>query len=617
MATIAFNENMIYFDLNGVNWSSVNVYSWNEFEAVSPWPGNKMDFDGTYYTFEVSKDYQNIIFNGGQGSTQTSDLTVDGNLFTINQNMTGNRYLGTWSIYEDVKNIAMAEVYDNFNKYNKEDYTSLQYAQIAQIAENSLNEIATIEDREAISTLKTNAIEEMRVASLKVYSSYFMISKDMIDDINNSWESYATDLVVKLTDINGKEIYTTATLEDIPQEELMAFDKAYELTSKLLKFTYNEEVASVKIYISGFEDDAKLSTPQYSVTGIFEKVFYINEYESYNSSEITDIQSLIFEKKYDVTINYPDVSDATGQAIQPRTDSVYLSSDVRNFAYAQSRYYDYLFSATTGDETNVTSYVELSANIVQVNKMLYLSAKDLDNTSPLYSQALENAINDTLIYAISIEPNSTNYLIYDESYENGFMGKDIADITYGYTIWIKAPKTSQGATFVGWYNVDKEVFVSYENEYKFVMTQSVNLVPIYSDNEIITISNSPYALAEEPIFEVFTDATNTQKIKYIFPITYFTQDDITVVEYNARFQVVEKDKPYDLSGIWYETGDLTNYINSQKRINYTLTADYYNEIGGNNEFTIYFQPYVSYYENGELVDTLSNTNNIIDGSYEF
>ena len=79
----AASGDVIYARLNN-GWSQVYCYMWNsDSDKNAAWPGVKMTAtsESGVYTYTLPKDFQNIIFNNGQGggTNQTTDLVYTGN----------------------------------------------------------------------------------------------------------------------------------------------------------------------------------------------------------------------------------------------------------------------------------------------------------------------------------------------------------------------------------------------------------------------------------------------------------------------------------------------------------------------------------------------------------
>ena len=81
---------------NPLNWSSVNVYTFND-ETEGAWPGKPMTKSGSEWTFTGSGSPKNIIFNNGNsgGNNQTANLTlVDGATYDMNGPISGGNQGG-------------------------------------------------------------------------------------------------------------------------------------------------------------------------------------------------------------------------------------------------------------------------------------------------------------------------------------------------------------------------------------------------------------------------------------------------------------------------------------------------------------------------------------------
>ena len=67
----------VYVDITGTGWSQVNVYTWDAQGAATTgtWPGSAMTrYVGNIYSYQITDNAVNIIFN--DGSAQTGDLAI-------------------------------------------------------------------------------------------------------------------------------------------------------------------------------------------------------------------------------------------------------------------------------------------------------------------------------------------------------------------------------------------------------------------------------------------------------------------------------------------------------------------------------------------------------------
>jgi len=65
---------------NAAGWGSVYCYMWGDGTGENAkWPGVQMTNDGTRWSYTLTGDWNKIIFNGGEGQAQTSDMDFPGN----------------------------------------------------------------------------------------------------------------------------------------------------------------------------------------------------------------------------------------------------------------------------------------------------------------------------------------------------------------------------------------------------------------------------------------------------------------------------------------------------------------------------------------------------------
>ena len=83
----------VYFYAGEVNWDEVYVYSWDDYNKNEAWPGERMSSDGNGW-YSATVNYPKIIFNGGNGGPQTSDLKSQDGYFVPENS--GSPISGTW-----------------------------------------------------------------------------------------------------------------------------------------------------------------------------------------------------------------------------------------------------------------------------------------------------------------------------------------------------------------------------------------------------------------------------------------------------------------------------------------------------------------------------------------
>ena len=74
-------KKLIYFDNQYSNWTNVYIYAWNSVsnEKNAEWPGESLSVNETtgLYEYEVTGDWDKVIFNGGDGNLQTGNCPLE------------------------------------------------------------------------------------------------------------------------------------------------------------------------------------------------------------------------------------------------------------------------------------------------------------------------------------------------------------------------------------------------------------------------------------------------------------------------------------------------------------------------------------------------------------
>lgn len=100
----AAGGDVIYFEKPG-SWGTPNCYVWTEGSAGPvAWPGTAMTAvqgEENVYAFTMPGSEDKVIFNNGNGSHQTANLTFEGGnkIFKVSGGETGSNVNGTWSSY--------------------------------------------------------------------------------------------------------------------------------------------------------------------------------------------------------------------------------------------------------------------------------------------------------------------------------------------------------------------------------------------------------------------------------------------------------------------------------------------------------------------------------------
>ena len=100
-------KDKIYFT-NGLSWSKVYIYTWNDSGYYKAWPGTLMEYYKTnsygqdIYKYSLPSGYSNVIFTNGSGS-QTVDINLNdaqynGNnaFYPTDKNSSGKYLVGSW-----------------------------------------------------------------------------------------------------------------------------------------------------------------------------------------------------------------------------------------------------------------------------------------------------------------------------------------------------------------------------------------------------------------------------------------------------------------------------------------------------------------------------------------
>ncbi len=558
-----------------------------------------------------------IVSEGNLAIDNKGDITApDGEIVAKIIDISFKKTIEARTIVELMQNGEVLYSTTNTNSMTKVAYTGLEPNTDYQVQMQYPNQTSPAIKHGVIAgeTEEKNAFNTVdrkitNVTIINEVETYFMI----IDDMLNVWHTIEDRLKAITDSSDVLSIGEGLEIVNPSKEDLTSFGKNYTIGGVLIKASLYENDETVKFYMYGYENDRKRSTPNMNLADVADKVIYISDYENYDSQTV-DPSTLIKELRYNVNIDYPNENGVNGQNIV--SDTVYVGTDVRQFATTQSRYKDYSFNAFDGGSTILDREITLTATGTDKTYNLSLPVETLESSYPnLYSNATLEALSDTLIYAISVDGSQTVYNVYDNTY-SGFETQYTANMAYGKTVWIKAPQTVTSGEFVGWYNIDEQMFVSYENEYKFIMTQNTKLVPIYNDNTKVPVSETPYAVSENALYETYVNSDGVKKIRFTTPITYFPQN-IDGASLKIRYQVAYNDEACDLNGTWVGNTDVTLNVNAENRINYYLTADYYNLDGSNNEMTIYIQPYVEYNNGTEIVNTKLDENAIKTLKYEY
>ncbi len=469
----------------------------------------------------------------------------------------------------------------------------------------------------------------------KTYTSYFILTDDMMNDLDNVWtiENLRWDAV----DITGG---TEVIGGGIPEElnpYLWAFGKPYDIDGTIFKVEYHSNIKSIRFYQEGTGDTidvpTKMSTSQLNVQNGMrnQKVFYVLDYSKYDSTVVTEIESGTgtrvfgwYDLMYDVDYRYPNERERFDQAGVTLTQEelngsnssaqrvqLYVSANYKNVSpRIDSIYNDYTwgYSGTSKlIEDQITSSTPVIPNDVDTKG--YKVDILIDNNS----QASVLTTDDSGIANVSTVPllqtsqeSTLTYYKYNENYTSlvnpTYTNNKTIDVEYKHVVQLETPEVvevdGKEVSFVGWFDETTNSFVSYYYKHAFVVTQDIELVPIYDDTQNLfyqmRLDPNPTAVVEEPQYETFLDDT-TQKVKMIFPIKYLIPNDVTEYKLYVRY-FATKTPIHDFveDAYWSDGIEVTNSVNAQNRVNYAVSTNIYKADGTVQDAYLYVQPYIVY-----------------------
>lgn len=225
---------VIYFDMEGLDWDTVNIYIWENGtnNYYKPWVGETMDkVEGTnnIYSFTAPADmesnkYNMVIFNNGNGN-QTIDLGFieAGFVYKVNGEENGKK-TGYWYLYDKSSIVSHLE---NIKKYqaDKQYYTEDSYG--------NLDELIT----KAVTELNEEIRLEMERDDNGIHTGMYYIQIDYtIDEIETVINNLIVDKTILQEKVSSEEesmekytkTYTPDSLKDLTNE----LEKANELLTK-------------------------------------------------------------------------------------------------------------------------------------------------------------------------------------------------------------------------------------------------------------------------------------------------------------------------------------------------------------------------------------------------
>ena len=94
-----------------------------------------------------------------------------------------------------------------------------------------------------------------------------------------------------------------------------------------------------------------------------------------------------------------------------------------------------------------------------------------------------------------------------------------------YGVHIVAPllskdKDGNDCDFIGWYDIDKQQYISYQPRFATIITNTHKLMPVYSDNTALNVLQ-PEAVIDDVTYETYIQ-NSTDMVKMVFATRVIT-----------------------------------------------------------------------------------------------
>lgn len=133
LSTSAASGDTVYCE-NAAGWGTVYCYMWGDSDKNAEWPGVAMTKgDGNLWSYTMTGDWNNIIFNAGMNQAQTGDMTypASGNCYNNSTNSWSNVSLELRYVEEKTnEETAMVLEMTMDNYYNKHKLAKAQFCNI-------------------------------------------------------------------------------------------------------------------------------------------------------------------------------------------------------------------------------------------------------------------------------------------------------------------------------------------------------------------------------------------------------------------------------------------------------------------------------------------------------
>lgn len=443
----------------------------------------------------------------------------------------------------------------------------------------------------------------------ELFTTYFMLTNEMMNDADNPWTAEGLKWEAINASTGNPEVMKMGAAPIDIKPDTTVNGIHYDIDGTIFKVTYHGNISQIRIFMDGqgtgnaTDGYNKRSTRYLDVLSgkMSEKVYYITDYSKYSASPtIANDAEGWYNLKYTATFQYPKEtvrfyqqgSALTQDQLNPENSvtksmELYVSANLSKvYPRVDSRYNEYVWPAAG---TGVL--LEDTAAIIPTTVNTKKYSLTLVNT-PEEATGVEvsaGTVNSNIeIRSISgkpidgVDPDVT-YYVYQE--QNKFS----AQIEYMYGVRITAPLTSKdqnnnNCDFVGWYDLDKKQFVSYQPRFATIITNTLKLMPVYSDNTTLNILQ-PQAVIDGVTYETYMQG-EIDMVKMVFALRVA---DPGKGYSNLRFymqKAIKSGNEMPQDSEWLAPLELTAAMNKDKRVNVNLRGEVYS--GGVLDSTRYY-----------------------------
>lgn len=443
----------------------------------------------------------------------------------------------------------------------------------------------------------------------ELFTTYFMLTNEMMNDADNPWTAEGLKWEAINASTGNPEVMEMGAAPIDIKPDTTVNGIHYDIDGIIFKVTYHGNISQIRIFMDGqgtgnaTDGYNKRSTRYLDVLSgkMSEKVYYITDYSKYSASPtIANDAEGWYNLKYTATFQYPKEtvrfyqqgSALTQDQLNPENSvtksmELYVSANLSKvYPRVDSRYNEYVWPAA-GTGVLLEDTAAIIPTTVNTKKYsLTLVNTPEEATGVEVSAGTVNS--DIEIRSISGKPidgvdPDVIYYVYQE--QNKFS----AQIEYMYGVRITAPLTSKdqnnnNCDFVGWYDLDKKQFVSYQPRFATIITNTLKLMPVYSDNTTLNILQ-PQAVIDGVTYETYMQG-ETDMVKMVFALRVA---DPGKGYSNLRFymqKAIKSGNEMPQDSEWLAPLELTAAMNKDKRVNVNLRGEVYS--GGVLDSTRYY-----------------------------